>query len=688
MAKQTETRTTVSPDRRPLTSTQASRLASLTGLSSKELTGLNISEINEKFRWRIDPELLLFRRICGTVVKHDPATGQDFPVPFATVHVEDTDCSFLGFFPVENPWAWFFPFFCRREEIGTTTTDACGKFCVWVPRFEIDWILRFRRERVCFPTLLVKPTIGELLQSLEKVPTIPPHGPGPDPAPFVSKLSVAAQRTAEQILGTQRFSRLVAAQASATIGSSTVQAQALLERPAFPQSLKPPVSPEFHPPLLKAVSPGEHASHVTNTLAARLNLNQAALKDFNLNRFIGPFIRCFDIFVPEWVPILDVPDITFRVTQNINGTEQTIYSEGFFDVRWNAGNIADVTLHATPNAVAGHACDVPDVPCADKPAIQFVGLMPLLNPAAPADPYVGNPGDPTYFGYARRPNRPHPSGLISDSNPHPLSQAPYTGTLQLYGCNRVKNAAFYRLRYTYNGGTLSPFVGLTWPLYREVSGVLQELWPASDGDGWYPVLPASDDWFPDLLLLEWPTGHFADGLYVAQLEIGDASKGVIATSATVAFQIDNSAPLGLFTSLGWRYAGSGTGFTPLSFDCPLIKRDPRDIEIQLSYTVSASHLRAVQLNASGCGPESSVVLTSAVDTAQHWYTNPADNSVSNTAVFTVSAASPPGAYTFGMVATSRAFNPAGSDNGHLADWNYDPVYNDIAPSFAIAIVNN
>jgi hypothetical protein len=31
--------------------------------------------------------------------------------------LEDTDCSFVGYFPRVSKWAWYFPFKCRREEI-------------------------------------------------------------------------------------------------------------------------------------------------------------------------------------------------------------------------------------------------------------------------------------------------------------------------------------------------------------------------------------------------------------------------------------------------------------------------------------------------------------------------------------------------------------------------------------------
>src|SRR5688572_10437663 len=87
------------PDRLPLTEMQAERLAAMSGVHAKELTGLSVIEIGEKYRWRIDPQLLFFRRVCGRVVKTDPVTGIEYPVPFATVEAQDTDMSFLGYFP-------------------------------------------------------------------------------------------------------------------------------------------------------------------------------------------------------------------------------------------------------------------------------------------------------------------------------------------------------------------------------------------------------------------------------------------------------------------------------------------------------------------------------------------------------------------------------------------------------------
>ncbi len=680
------------PDRRPITELQAKRLEALTGVSAKELVSKSVAEISEKFKWRIDPELLLFRRICGRVIKKDPATGGERPVPFATVHVEDTDCSFLGLFPVEAPWAWFFPLICRREEIGTVVTDECGRFCVYVPRWEVDWILRFRRERICFPDIFIKPSIRDLLEGLRELPVIRPPKPDGDPPPFLLKDGGMTLRRAEELVGRDVAGRLAALEAGASLGTNSTQHLQLLGSKGFAQPLPPPL-----PSALKRLRPREAQQELgeaktletaQHTLAARLKLDTKLLAKLDFRRFIGPFWRCFDVIVPEWVPLLDVPDITFRVTQDVDGDgdEETIYSEGFFDVRWNAGPIPDVTLEASSIAVAGVTCDTPEVPCQDIPAIQFVGRLPLVNPPAPADPYHD-----AATGYARRPNRPHPSGNLADPLPNPLAEAPYTRVLQLYGCNHSQGAVYYRLRYSFNGGALVAFTGLTWPLWRVVGGVLQTMWPAADANGWYPVLPDADGWFPPHLLLDWPTGSFQDGLYTVQLELGNAAKAVISTSATVSFRVDNSAPTGpFFTELRWRVAG-GAWSPPLSLICPVVTRptvggNPVDIEFMVSYQASAAHLRSVQLSGGGCGG-GNPTLVSALSTAQHWHTNPADNSVANTATFALPGAMPQGAYSFNLFAASRAFNPSGGDSGHLVDWEYDPVYNYVVPSLPVAVVN-
>ena len=99
MAASKDRGTAANPDQLKLTPIQAKRLGAMSDVSTKELVGLTVLEIKENFNFRIDPMLLFFRKVCGKVVKKDPITGIEYPVPFATVHVEDTDCSLLGFFP-------------------------------------------------------------------------------------------------------------------------------------------------------------------------------------------------------------------------------------------------------------------------------------------------------------------------------------------------------------------------------------------------------------------------------------------------------------------------------------------------------------------------------------------------------------------------------------------------------------
>jgi len=94
-----------SPAEFKISESSAQRLSAMSDVPAKELVGLALPDVAEKFRFRIDPLLLLFRKVCGTVVKTDPVSGIEYPVPFATVHVEDTDCSLLGFFPGGSPWS-------------------------------------------------------------------------------------------------------------------------------------------------------------------------------------------------------------------------------------------------------------------------------------------------------------------------------------------------------------------------------------------------------------------------------------------------------------------------------------------------------------------------------------------------------------------------------------------------------
>ena len=59
------------PDRRRVTRIQAQRLSQLADVPFKEIEGRSIAELSDSLKWQIDPELLLFRRVCGQVVRWD-----------------------------------------------------------------------------------------------------------------------------------------------------------------------------------------------------------------------------------------------------------------------------------------------------------------------------------------------------------------------------------------------------------------------------------------------------------------------------------------------------------------------------------------------------------------------------------------------------------------------------------------
>ena len=119
---------------------------------------------------------------------------------------------------------------------------------------------------------------------------------------------------------------------------------------------------------------------VRNTLGARLSIAPEKLGKLDLGRFIGPFRRCHTVIIPEWTRITDIPDITFHVTQDVNGdgVEETIYSEGYFQVRWNAGTLPTIKLVASPIAISIPDCgeSIP-IPCGNTPAISITMSLAL-----------------------------------------------------------------------------------------------------------------------------------------------------------------------------------------------------------------------------------------------------------------------------------------------------------------------
>jgi hypothetical protein len=661
----------LTPDKIKLNRIQAKRLADLTSVDVKEIQGQNIAQLSESLKWRIDPNYFLFERVCGQVVRWDPVSGQYQPVPFATVHIMDTDCDFLGYFPYQVKWAWLYPIFCYEEQITEVVTDECGNFCVWIPRFDIDWIIQWRLERYCFPEILVKPNLGDLLQSVGVLPTL---GPGPGPGPIeLNNAGLSLDRLAS-IAGRDTASRLLLAGQSASVGGNRSTLKNLLNQPAFLNRVPPPASSKLRD-LEK-----HHREHGVAGLKEFVRAKSDREYKLDLNHYVGPFPlwRCEWVIEEELVPILEVPDITFWVTQDTDGDgdQETIYSDGYFQVGWKSGPISDVTLYASQIARINSTgtCQVPPVGDCEEPEILFAGLMPAR------DPYIDTTANPTR-GFGLRPNPPHADGEIRSSvfppslSPDTPANAPFMGTIQLYGCNQYQGGEYYRLLYSYNGAAAVPFTNLAWYV-DPFPGPGPALHVVPDAQGWYPILAAPDAWFPPNELLDWPTSSFPEGLYDVTMEIGDAAKNVIFTTPdAVPFYVDNTAPQPLFISLAWRALPSGSWFVFPNLTCPIVQRPTgSDIEFQVQYQVSASHLLKMNIASSGCGggtmqpdPEPNALPY------MHWHTSASDNFESQTATFVLPGTAQAGCYGFSLNGYSRAFNPSGGDpdNPQAVDWYYD-----------------
>ncbi len=651
------------PDERTLTVRQARYLAETTGVDLKALEKARIRDLDGLLKFRIDPELLFFRKICGRVVRKNPVTGAVYGVPNATVYVEDTDCTFLGFFPVEHPWWWLWPITCHREVIGTTHTDACGNFCVYVPRWDIDRILRFRRKRVCYPDIF-RPRIRDLIPELVDGPHFPVDPNPPDPPfhpDFIERLAQVAG-----LGGPDTAPALLALRSRAGFGDDRGAVVALLDEPAFPDSLPAPLTESARRRLDELELPGDD---VDTKASAKIKPSQ--IVD---GLAIGPFIRCHDVIVAEWQTIVDIPDITFRVEQDTDGDgdEEVIYNEGFFSVRWNAGPIAPVTLYAGPTARISHICQGPDIPCVNVPKIDTVGLMPLI---------ATHHNNAT--GYATRVNRPRPFGLSSSPQVSP-GQAPYAGTLQLHGCHHIPNGVFYRLLYSHNGDAEVPFLGFSWYAPRLGGGAPIHFVP--DNLGWYQIVPTNQLVFPHWLL-NWPTS--LGGAYDIRLQIGNGVKAPIATSAIVKMRIDNERPNVGFLQLRWRKLGGSyiaqNTYTP-PFTCIVIERPPVDIEVELQWTASATHFRSASMSGSGCGGGNPLPHPPPSD-FDHWHQNFGDNAVFRVANFIVPAGVPQGAYGFRIDAFGRAFNAAGDGGGPATNWLTDYGYSYNAVHLPVAIID-
>ncbi|TKX44106.1 MULTISPECIES: helix-hairpin-helix domain-containing protein [unclassified Halorubrum] len=666
----------VTPDDWRVTERQLAHIRTLTDDAPSDLVGTTALDVRDQLEFAMAPELLGFRQVCGRVVTHDSATGEYHPVPNATVHVEDTDCSFLSRFPSDLGYGWFFPFDCTRETVATTTTNECGEFCVYVPLWDIDRVLDFRRERVCLPEI-VRPRIRDVLERPEEFPDpVNPPEPRPEPRPdpgFGRLFDPGVfERTAE-LVGEDVALRLGAGTERGDFGDLEPEATTLLDRPAFPEPPEPPLPEGFLRP-----DPEERLE----LLGDELPVDPEVIAAVDPDRLVGPFLRCRDVFVPEWRTFVDVPDITFRVTQDFDGdgTQETIYSEGFFDVRWNEEQSLDVDLVADDAANSIPTCDglTPENVECETPSIESIGLLPTRSPIY---------DDAT--GYARRINRPKPPG----SSTRPDGTAPFAGTLQLHGCHRFEEASYYRVLYSYEGGPERPFTGHEWHV-PAIGRDPVHVQPSAT-DGWYPILdvPYLESYYGENLndnpllfpywVLNWNTRGYRDGSYEVRLQLGDSDMDPLSvTSPSSTITVDNRAPNLDIGGIVW----GPTSEPPEEWDneitesCPRIERPSgEDIGIRVTFRAWGKHFRSVEASAHGCGRNPTLVQPSSSGRSNrysYWHESVGDRSHRQTVVFEVPAGYQQGAYRIRLRGVSRAFNPAGGGRGPSTNWEYDTDYID------------
>jgi hypothetical protein len=274
--------------------------------------------------------------------------------------------------------------------------------------------------------------------------------------------------------------------------------------------------------------------------------------------------------------------------------------------------------------------------------------------------------------------------------PRPAAKTPFLGTLQLYGCVNV------------HGRELLPRDGQH-RRRRELLGDHRAGWNI------YPIPPVRrtrcrptrrlvpgaaepEDFHPANMVLEWPTPPL--GKIVLKIEVGDATKTRWRSSRTSSRSRSTTRrrPCCSTSSHGSSPSEPDSAFglpgRNLLVPCPTIRRGavPQDIDVQFDVSVSAHHLRESYLYSHGCGG-GDFALTSPVASTTHWHATVNDNSVLLGGRYRLDHTALEGAYGFGCRANSRAMNPAGSDNGHLLDWLYDPVYAYIQPEVEVAIVN-
>ena len=630
-------------EERQLTKSQVEFLAKETSLAADQIADLRVVDVADKLGDYLDVYWLFKRKLCGRVVQKDPLTGELKGVPGAVVEVQDTDCS--GWLRAIGGYTWLYPFGCNRETIATAVTDECGYFCVWIPRWLFEWVSKWRKERICWP--IFRPRVVDLIPIPDPLPDPPVvRDPGviDPPQPLVGLDPRIDNLTAR---------RIEELQADMVAGSGRAALDRVLMQPL---SLPPPAPPSDAD--LVGYTP-----HPDDPI------------DFEVP--FGPFVQCKDIYYQEWQLVSDVPDITFKVTQKINGSDVEIYSEGYFEVRWDDTGSGDVTLEANPLAVATDDCIDDGIVCQDAAGIISVDDMALDQSASPL--YHDDAS-----GYGKRSNRPSTDGVKAPGGIGLVAngEAPYADTVDLLGCvDNVSGAKYYRVLYDKGSGP-EPITGTSWSAQSFSLGMITI---APDVDGWIEIKDLVGNF--KHLLMKWPTPKYVNTTYDVWLEVADNAKSVLETSAVRRFVLDNSQPQ--WSIFDVQFSVGGGAMAPLDIEnCPIIGRGPTDaVQIRVTWRANAAHLRDAHVSLGGCDSAAGAV-TVAGDTKWYWQTSGATDSDLLTATFTIPSGSPAGCYTLLRQAVSRAYNPASPKFEPTNDYWQNDTRRYERRSWAISVVDS
>jgi len=605
----------------------------------------------------------LTRRVCGRVIKRDPVTGEECPVPGATVRVLDVDYCLLWWYPYPGlPWCWLYPIWPRREEIATTMTDECGRFCVDIPYFDIDAIVRWRLRFRCLPEILQWPRVIDAIDmgvkpdlrvypELEHLPELEPK-PTPEPVPGPSPLTPVIPLPPPELEFLRTSPKAERGSGFHTKPQFKLARQALFAK----RALFEPVDPDELPVLERAAFPKSIAPPALPDDEALLKIlpDKEMLLDLRRARPIVRLLRCWAELVPEWHLFWDVPDIVLKVEQDIDGDGalETIYDQGYLDVNWDLSEpTTNIVIEARPNAICV-PCGPPYQPCTTT---GIVGISDL-------------PVDPTYLspqGYALCANRPNPSGTLPLPAPHLRpddAETPFCGTVRLVGCPDYGTAVYYKVFYSYEGGSETHF-SESWYAYQISAQASHHVVP--DASGFYPVLTPPNDYFPYHTLVNWRTYYYPDGRYTMRLVLYDAAHNPLGPALpSVNLVLDNSRPSPVdFLRLRWREVGT-SGWQTAPLHCPIIRRPTgKDIELEVKYNVAATHLRDLTIALVGCD--------GGVGNDAYWHHHVNDNNKVLVWKVTMPATKHEGGYRFYLEGRSRAYNGVG---GLATNWYFDSLH--------------